>query len=1033
MKKFNIYFYGLILLCVYISVSGCATYLSNSSLAIEVNNEFSKTDSVAATLTVEFSGPSLRNPRSITLDEANGRVLVVDSGLEAVVAVDLKTGAHTILSDAVTPNTANPLRFPISITIDAANNRALVLDSGLKAVVVVDLKTGARTILSDATTPNVFYAFEAPEGIVLDAANDRALVLDSSMDAVVAVDLTTGVRSISSYVTDLISRMGDIALDVANGRVLVAGTGLNLVGGVEAVDLKSGVRSILSNATTSNTANPLRFPISITIDAANNRALVIDGGLKAVVAVDLKTGARTILSDERIPNAVNLFDSPRSIALDAANDRALVVDSRLKAVVAVDLKTGARTIISDTPLPKVANLFDSPRSIALDAANDRALVVDSRLKAVVAVDLKNGARTILSDATTPNAANRFRLPVGIALDAANDRALVVDYGSRVRAVVAVDLKTGARTILSDDRTPNAVNRFGLPRGIALDAVNGRALVMDYGFPRSSAILAVDLATGARTILSDDRIPNKANRFRIPKSSTLDVINGRALVVDSELDAVVAVDLKTGARTILSDATTPNAANSFDFPQSIALDTLNDRALVVDSGLDAVMAVDLKTGVRTILSDATTPNMVNRFRSPVGIVLDAANNRALVVDSKLNAVVAVDLKAGARTILSDARTPLKVLNTNRVGGVSYSQIPSEKSYSKGIEYAIKGEFRKAKTEFENGLNVADSSYTSKLESLLETTKDVLSKKIKKETAIYLFRGLSIANKGSYDLAIEEYNKAIAINSKYAKAYFTRGIIQQQQGLESKKYKAINDFTKTIELNPKHAKAYLSRGVLIASKGQHGKAIKDFDKAIKLNPQYANAYNNRGGLYFQMKYKFEGCVDIKKSCGLGLNIACTNYKSLNCSSIKEKPVDKLTDEASNGDTLAQYYLGKKYEYGRGVKQDTDEAIKWYKKAATQGLVEAQVKLGYMYKGQGAKIDNISAAKWFGKAADQGDNRAQYVLGLMYLKGEIGQQKNIKKAVELLVLSAIQKNELAISVLIKLGIATPLEAHNRVVKGL
>jgi len=46
------------------------------------------------------------------------------------------------------------------------------------------------------------------------------------------------------------------------------------------------------------------------------------------------------------------------------------------------------------------------------------------------------------------------------------------------------------------------------------------------------------------------------------------------------------------------------------------------------------------------------------------------------------------------------------------------------------------------------------------------------------------------------------------------------------------------------------------------------------------------------------------------------------------------------------------------GRGIAQDFKEAIKWYKKSAEQGNVNAQYNLGNLYlRGQGAtQNDNL-----------------------------------------------------------------------------
>ena len=68
---------------------------------------------------------------------------------------------------------------------------------------------------------------------------------------------------------------------------------------------------------------------------------------------------------------------------------------------------------------------------------------------------------------------------------------------------------------------------------------------------------------------------------------------------------------------------------------------------------------------------------------------------------------------------------------------------------------------------------------------------------------------------------------------------------------------------------------------------------------------------------------------------------------------------------------------YSDGKGVPQDYDEAVKWYRKAADQGLAEAQFDLGLIYqKGQSVAQDYGEAVMWYRKAAAQGDAKAQRV---------------------------------------------------------
>jgi TPR repeat protein len=53
----------------------------------------------------------------------------------------------------------------------------------------------------------------------------------------------------------------------------------------------------------------------------------------------------------------------------------------------------------------------------------------------------------------------------------------------------------------------------------------------------------------------------------------------------------------------------------------------------------------------------------------------------------------------------------------------------------------------------------------------------------------------------------------------------------------------------------------------------------------------------------------------------------------------------------------------------------AINWYRKAAEQGHVSAQIFLSFMYESDLAKKDNIKIVGQCDKAADQGHASAQF----------------------------------------------------------
>ena len=55
-------------------------------------------------------------------------------------------------------------------------------------------------------------------------------------------------------------------------------------------------------------------------------------------------------------------------------------------------------------------------------------------------------------------------------------------------------------------------------------------------------------------------------------------------------------------------------------------------------------------------------------------------------------------------------------------------------------------------------------------------------------------------------------------------------------------------------------------------------------------------------------------------------------------------RLAAEQGNAD--AQYNLAVMYANGLGVPQDDAEAVRWYRRAADQGMANAQAALGFRY---------------------------------------------------------------------------------------
>jgi TPR repeat protein len=97
-----------------------------------------------------------------------------------------------------------------------------------------------------------------------------------------------------------------------------------------------------------------------------------------------------------------------------------------------------------------------------------------------------------------------------------------------------------------------------------------------------------------------------------------------------------------------------------------------------------------------------------------------------------------------------------------------------------------------------------------------------------------------------------------------------------------------------------------------------------------------------------------------------------------------------ELNPNHSVIQFMLGLSFGNGIGAPLDKVTARAWYRKAAEQGLKEAQYNLGLMYEGWNdgpGKLANYErAAYWIRKAAEQGHERAKYRLNVLIGNGLI-----------------------------------------------
>ncbi len=118
---------------------------------------------------------------------------------------------------------------------------------------------------------------------------------------------------------------------------------------------------------------------------------------------------------------------------------------------------------------------------------------------------------------------------------------------------------------------------------------------------------------------------------------------------------------------------------------------------------------------------------------------------------------------------------------------------------------------------------------------EYLKNALRIKPNSLEALYAYAMYCQENE-EYNEAIETYHKILKIN-QYREPYFNLGYIHQEY---LKVYEvAIENYTKAIAIEPRYLEAYYNRGLCYEELKDYEKAEKDLRHALKLNPQYTHA--------------------------------------------------------------------------------------------------------------------------------------------------------------------------------------------------
>ncbi|HMU67215.1 MAG TPA: hypothetical protein PKE57_08720, partial [Cellvibrionaceae bacterium] len=302
--------------------------------------------------------------------------------------------------------------------------------------------------------------------------------------------------------------------------------------------------------------------------------LVMDVDAKALIAVDLNTGVRSVLSDNTTQNDLPFIYEGKgynagSIVLDKKVGKVyagLSIDgegSNLDlphSIIGVDVLTGTRSIVSNS-------VFFETSDMVLDTtgSNYRLFAGETKEDYLSGWDFISNSGFDYSSYSLgqPDKVNQFYNVGSLAVDAPRKRLLMTSLSGQ-QFVYAVDIAAasnapfqnkGARSVFSDGATPNVENPFTssgnyVLTSIRVDSDRSRALMVDRLKPAIFELALSDDKTkdGARSVLSDNATANKlANPYGLHIESGMPY----ALLVDKGTKALIAVDSESGERVFIS--------------------------------------------------------------------------------------------------------------------------------------------------------------------------------------------------------------------------------------------------------------------------------------------------------------------------------------------------------------------------------------------------------------------------------------------------------------------------------------------------
>ncbi len=608
----------------------------------------------------------------------DGRVFVADRDNHSIRLIDAEgstvstyaggNGNESVINGLASNATFNS---PTSIAIDA-QGRVLVTD--LSNHLIRSIEQGS--LATSVNEPFLSAAEQTTGVLVLDAATIQGLFIDADSDtltysisnsnanaqALFAINSTNGAITLAAIPSDRQQRENILTITATDQH------GAAATGSITVLLEDRNDPPIFTLSTSRLDLNEDFGRREVTITSSDDGDIFFTQTLSyslshsadsVDVTIDPQSGTITIIS---IPNA-NSTNTINVIATDSAGGVstqtltiavAPVADplTAVQSVRVVSTYAGDGNKANDNGSATAAS-FNTPYGIAV-AADGEVFVSDQDGHQVRVIDPTGSTVSTYAGRPGDPGTNmggtgvraQFRQPTGLALTANNTLLYIADRGNHCIRFIdpASIVETATAVALSGECGDANASPFSEPRGVAVNAINGRVVVADSNNHRIRVISAdgSTVSTYAGDGISGFADGSTATaRFDTP----IDVVfapDGRLFVADSSNHRIRVISADGTVSTYAGDGNRGNRngtarAARFDTPSGLAL-AGDGRLFVVDRNNHSVRVIsadgntvstyagDGSSGMNNAFGDAA------RFDNPLNAAIHA-DGRLFVTDSE----------------------------------------------------------------------------------------------------------------------------------------------------------------------------------------------------------------------------------------------------------------------------------------------------------------------------------------------------------------------------------------------------------------